>query len=141
MQKKIVPVVIAIIKKGNKYLLTKRSQWDSEDKGLQKTPWQFPGGGIEFGESPQQALVREIKEEINLTINKYLLLPQIFHETRNNWHGMFICFLCQLPSEAQKIVLNEEASNYGWYTLEEMSSLALLPKTIEAAKLATTLSF
>jgi 8-oxo-dGTP diphosphatase len=140
MPKKIVPVVIAIIKNGDKYLLTKRSQWDSEDKGLQKNPWQFPGGGIEFGESPQQALVREVKEETDLIIKDYVLLPQIFHETRNNWHGMFICFLCSLKNPNQKIILNEEASHYGWYTLQNMSSLALLPKTLEAAKLAATLN-
>lgn len=56
-------VTAAIIKKGDKYLITQRSISD-------KLPlkWEFPGGKVEIGETPEECLIREIKEELNLEV-------------------------------------------------------------------------
>ena len=57
-------VVAAIIKKNNSFLIVQRNK----DKHL-GLKWEFPGGKVEFNESLEEALIREIKEELNITIN------------------------------------------------------------------------
>jgi mutator protein MutT len=134
-KQKIVPVVVGIIKKEDKYLLTKRSEWNREDKSVKNMPWQFPGGGVEFGESIEHCLRREIKEEVGLELGKVSLLPTIFHEVRSNWHGIFICFVGKMKNPQQKVKLNSEASEFAWLTISEIKKLPVLPKTIEVAEL------
>ncbi|GAI92789.1 unnamed protein product [marine sediment metagenome] len=134
-QRKIITVVIGVIIKDGKYLLTKRAEWNPEDEGVQDHPWQFPGGALEFGESIEQCLHREIKEEVGVDLGSIALLPKIFHEVRNNWHGVFVCFVCKLKETKQKVQLNEEATEYAWLTISEIKKLPVLPKTIEVAEL------
>ena len=55
---KTIEVVAAIIVKGNKVFATQRGYGEFKDG------WEFPGGKIELGESPQEALIREIREEL-----------------------------------------------------------------------------
>jgi 8-oxo-dGTP diphosphatase len=59
MDKKTIKVVAAIIRKGNKVFATQRGYGDYKDW------WEFPGGKIEPGETPEAALAREIKEELD----------------------------------------------------------------------------
>lgn len=58
----IVKVVAAIIKDGNKVFITERGHGEFKGK------WEFPGGKIEEGESAEEAVVREIKEELRSTV-------------------------------------------------------------------------
>jgi 8-oxo-dGTP diphosphatase len=124
----IKPVVIALIKKGGKFLMTKR---------VNPFVWQFPGGGMEFGETPEEAIKREMIEEIGVEIEIITLIPKIYTETRNGkWQGIFICFLCRLKNESATIILNHEATEYNWFELEEISKFDMMSKTLEMAKLA-----
>jgi 8-oxo-dGTP diphosphatase len=69
-----VPVVAAIIRKGDKILIAKRAEGDGPEGGK----WEFPGGKIEKGESPEDALAREIMEELDVRIKVgalYALIP------------------------------------------------------------------
>lgn len=131
---KIAPVVIALIKKDSKYLMTKRISFDPKDKEFFPFVWQFPGGGLEFGETPEEAIKREMTEEIGTEIEIISLIPKIYTEVRNKWQGIFICFLCKLKDEDSTIILNHEASEYNWFDLDEISKLKLMPKTFEMAK-------
>ncbi len=130
----IKSVVIAIIKKNNKFLMTKRVKFHTEDDKFYPFAWQFPGGGLEFGETPEQTVKREMIEEIGTEIEIISLIPKIYTEVRDQWQGIFICFLCILKSESSNIVLNNEASEYNWFTLEEISQLELMPQTFVMAK-------
>lgn len=129
----IKPVVIVLIKKDNKFLMTKRVSFDPKDKEFYPYVWQFPGGGLEFGENPEETAKREMIEEIGAEIEIVSLIPKIYTEVRNNWQGVFICFLCKLKNEKSKIILNNEASEYNWFELNEISKLKLMPRTFEMA--------
>lgn len=84
---KLVKVVAAVIEKDGKILVAQRNKGEFE--GL----WEFPGGKIENGETEQEALSREIKEEfeINITINEHLIT--IEHEY-SNFHLHMSCYIC-----------------------------------------------
>lgn len=130
-------VVIGIIRKNNKYLLTKRVYFDDEkDNQFYPFVWNFPGGGIEANETPQQALIRELKEELNVEVDKITSINKMFTDTRGNWQGIFYVFLCQLKNKDQLIILNEEASEYGWFETQEIKNLKTLPLTYEMAEIA-----
>lgn len=124
---KIQPVVIAVIRKNNKYLLTRRVDLDPEEKEYAPYVWNLPGGGINFGEQSEEAIKREIKEELGVEIKIIKLLPKVFSETRNHWQGIFLCYLCEMKNNEEKIKLNHEADQYGWFTTIEVSKLKFLP--------------
>lgn len=125
---KIVPVAIAIIHKDNKYLLTER-------KGNEQKVWHFPGGGVEFGETVENALHREIKEELNLTIKIEQQLSQVYSAIRPKWHGILIPFVCNIEGE-ENIKLDNESFQYGWFKAEEIKKLHTLPFVVEMLSLA-----
>lgn len=137
MSNKIAVAVIIIIKKDNKYLLTFRDEDDRAAGGSQyNRKWNFPGGGLEFGETPEQTAIREAKEELGLDIISLRLLPKIFTAVRKNWQGIFLCYSCELKNPQQKIILDQETSDYGWFTLEEIKKLKTLYLTNDFASLA-----
>lgn len=133
-----MPVAIALIydKKTGKFLMTQRREIDREDVDYGHC-WNFPGGGIQWGEDPKTALIREIKEELALEINIIMLIPHIFSPIRNNWHGLLICYLCEMKNINSPIVLNHESMDYKWYGLEEIKKLHTLPMAYEVAKEAS----
>jgi len=128
MKKQIFPVVIGVIKKNDKYLLTKRK---SPKKEWNK--WQFPGGGLEFFETMEEAVKREIKEEVGVEISKTTFIPKVFEIIRpkDNWHGLLFVFLCFPKQNKFYIKLNDEASDYGWFTFREVLRLDSLLGTKE----------
>jgi len=130
---KIQQVAIALIKKDNKYLLTKRVQIDPEDIEYAPFVWHFPGGRIEINETAKAAIKREIKEELDVFLDKTILIPKTFVDTRGNWQGIFTIFLCTLKDLNQEIILNDESDEYGWFTLDEIKKLKTLPFCYEMA--------
>lgn len=114
---KKIEVVAAIIVKGNEVFATQRGYGDF--KGW----WEFPGGKIETGECPQDALKREIMEELQAEISVGDLLETVewdypaFHLTMH-------CFICSLESES--LCLNEHADS-AWLTKDTLGSVKWLP--------------
>ena len=71
-------------------------------------------------------MLRVLKQLKNI-----IQIPKIFSEVRDHWQGLFIVFVSELSDSNAKIILNSEASEFGWFTLNEAKKLKLMPKTIE----------
>lgn len=125
----IQPAVIAVIRNDKgQYLMTKRIDLEPKSKRFHNC-WQFPGGGIEFGETPEEALQREMREEIGISVYVLKLFPEVYTVVRARWQGVFLIYLCRLSDENATIILNEEASEYGWFSNLEIKKLKSLPST------------
>lgn len=121
---KTINVVAAIIKKDNKIFATQRGY------GEFKGEWEFPGGKIEQGETPQQALQREIGEELDADITVGGLLETIEYDYPS-FHLSMQCFWCELVHD--NIVLKEhEAAR--WLTKETLFDVDWLPADITLVK-------
>ncbi len=109
--KKQIRVVAAIINDGTKYFCAQR-----KDHGELAKKWEFPGGKIEVGESPEAALVREIKEELNLIIETEKFITTIHHEYQS-FNLIMSCYKCKIVSGEIKLL---EHLDYQWLTVEQM---------------------
>ena len=117
---KYVRVVAAVIKDGDKIFATARGY--GEFKGW----WEFPGGKIEKGETPQQALVREIKEELSATIEVGELIDTIEYDYPT-FHLSMDCFWAKLV-EGELILKEAEAAK--WLSRDELLSVNWLPADV-----------
>ncbi len=94
--------------------------------GEYKDGWEFPGGKIEAGETPSEALVREIKEELDTTIIVGELIDTIEYDYPS-FHLSMDCFFCTIA--AGRLLLKEhEAAR--WLTKEELSTVDWLPADV-----------
>jgi 8-oxo-dGTP diphosphatase len=114
---KVVEVVAAIIQDKNKIFATQRGYGEFKDG------WEFPGGKIEPGETPKQALIREIKEELDTDINVGELLDIVEYDYPA-FHLKMHCFMCTIKS-GNLILKEHEAAK--WLTKETLNSVDWLP--------------
>ncbi len=114
---KYVRVVAAVIRDGDKIFATSRGYGDY--KGW----WEFPGGKIEKGETLQQALVREIKEELSANIEVGELIDTIEYDYPD-FHLSMDCFWAKLVEN--KLIL-KEAEAAKWLSPDELFSVKWLP--------------
>lgn len=114
---KTIKVVAAIIKKDNKIFVTQRGYGEFKDG------WEFPGGKVEKGETKQQALIREIKEELDTVIQVDFYLDTIEYDYPS-FHLSMDCFVCSIV-EGNLILKEHEDSK--WITKEEIETLNWLP--------------
>jgi 8-oxo-dGTP diphosphatase len=120
-----LPVVLALIQDKNKFLLTLRSG-EAKDARF-AGHWQIPGGELKFDEDVEAAAIREVKEETGLTVEIVHLVPKFYHRVSGTVHLLFIVYLCKPQGSIDSIRLNHEATEYGWFTAEEIMKL---PKTL-----------
>jgi len=110
---KSIEVVAAIIRKGDKIFATQRGYGDWKDW------WEFPGGKLEAGETPEQALVREIREELSteITIDKHLHTVEYDYP---QFHLTLHCFMCSLKSQEMHLNEHEAARWLGKETIHQV---------------------
>ena len=114
---KTIEVVAAIIIKNGKVFVTQRGYGEFKDW------WEFPGGKIESGEGSKEALVREIREELDAEIEVGELLETIEWDYPN-FHLTMHCFICSLMSESMHLNEHEAAA---WLTRGTLRSVKWLP--------------
>ena len=118
---KTIRVVAAVIKDGDKIFATERGYGDF------KGGWEFPGGKIEAGETPQEALKREIKEELDVDIEVHDLIDTVEYDYPE-FHLSMDCFWCEIING--ELVLKEHQAAR-WLTKEKINDVEWLPADIE----------
>ncbi len=118
---KTIRVVAAVIRDGRRVFATQRGY------GSWKDWWEFPGGKIEAGESPQAALIREIREELDTLIEVGEKLADVEYDYPD-FHLSMACFSCRIVSGSPVLKEHESA---GWLLPEELDSVRWLPADLE----------
>jgi len=114
---KTINVVAAVIRDGDKVFATERGY--GEYKGY----WEFPGGKIEPGETPEEAIIREIKEELDsvIEVNEYIDTVEYDYP---GFHLSMKCYFCKLLNGG--LVL-KEANDSKWLDRETLNDVEWLP--------------
>ena len=122
---KTVKVVAAVIKevndKGESIIFSTQRGY-----GEFKDGWEFPGGKIEAGETPQEALKREIMEELDTEVKVGTLIDTIEYDYPN-FHLSMDCFWCEIVSGELKL---KEHDNAKWLTKEHLDEVEWLPADV-----------
>ena len=125
---KTIKVVAAVIKNEDKIFATQRGYGEFKDG------WEFPGGKIEAGETPQQALKREIREELDTVIEVGKHIDTIEYDYPT-FHLSMQCFWCTIV-EGNLVLKEHEAAK--WLTKEQLNSVEWLPADIKLVENIST---
>lgn len=118
---KVVKVVAAVIREGGKIFATQRGY------GKYKDFWEFPGGKIEAGETPEAALKREIREELDTEIEVGGLLAQIEYDYPE-FHLSMSCYSASVKAGELRLKEHEAAR---WLAADELETVNWLPADIQ----------
>lgn len=121
MDRRIIEVVAAVIFDGPKILVTQRGS------GSMAGRWEFPGGKIEPGETKQQALKREIMEELGIIISADSFLLTIEYDYPE-FHLVMHCYKCTILFGAPRLLTHSAAK---WVTPQELEEINWLPADIQ----------
>ena len=123
-ERKHIEVVAAVICDGNRIFATQRGYGEWKDW------WEFPGGKMEPGETPEAALQREIREELATEISVENLITTVSYDYPN-FHLTMHCYLCNVKSGSLTLLEYEAAK---WLTRDELSSVKWLPADEEVVE-------
>ena len=117
---KQIEVVAAIIRKDDKIFATQRGYGEWKDW------WEFPGGKMEVGESPEEALRREIREELSteISVDEYICTVEYDYP---KFHLTMHCYFCSLILEALHLNEHEAAR---WLAKDELDRVKWLPADV-----------
>ena len=116
---KIIRVTAAIIELDDQILIAKRKLEDDIFGGL----WEFPGGKIDDGETPEECMARELMEELEIEVEVGTLITSNKHRSPN---GMFELLAYRVKHLCGKFVLNDH-DEIKWITIDEISNFVFPP--------------
>lgn len=117
---KTINVVAAVIFKDDKVFATQRGYGEFKDG------WEFPGGKVESGESPEDALRREIREELEVDVNVGDLIETIEYDYPT-FHLSMKCFACTIAGGSPHLLEHEAAK---WLSYSQLESVDWLPADV-----------
>ncbi len=123
-KRKHIEVVAAVIVREGRVFATQRGYGEWKDW------WEFPGGKMEAGEAPEDALRREISEELAADVQVGQLLTTVEHDYPG-FHLTMHCYLCTLAGSRLSLLEHEDAR---WLPRAELHSVKWLPADVEALK-------
>lgn len=121
---KTIEVVAAVIRDGERILATERGYGDF------KGGWEFPGGKMEPGETPEAAIVREIEEELRVTVRPTAFIETVEYDYPT-FHLTMHCFMCEVVSG--ELTLTEHLA-MKWLTKETLETVEWLPADVSVVK-------
>lgn len=117
-----VGVGAAIFNSEGKLFITLRGKGAKNERGK----WEIPGGSVEFGETFEQSIKREIKEELDIEIEIIELLGICDHIIPDeHQHWVSPTYICKIKKGVPKILESEKCDRIGWFTLKEAEKLPL----------------
>lgn len=123
-----VGVGAAILNDQGKLFIAKRGKKAKNERGK----WEIPGGSVEFGETLEQALKREVKEEYGIEIEVLELLGVCDHFIPDEQqHWVSPTYLCKITKGTPKILEPDKCEEIGWFSLKEAEKLPLSIVTTE----------
>jgi len=121
----VIPVVAALILRDGCVLIARRKQGKTNG-GL----WEFPGGKIEKGESPEAALIRELKEELGI----HLTIQGHFHSSTYSYPNFSVRLIAFTASTKEDSVISTDHDLIEWVSPEQIFKYDLAPADVEVAK-------
>ena len=120
--RKVIKVVAAVIRRDGKVFATQRGYGDYRDW------WEFPGGKVEERETPEEALVREIHEELDadITVDEYITTVEYDYP---DFHLSMDCYWCSLKTEHLALLEHEAAK---WLSIDDLDQVNWLPADVLA---------
>lgn len=117
-----IAVGVVIFNDEGKLFITKRGQGASNDRGK----WEIPGGGVDFGETREDAAKREIKEENDIDVEIVDMLHTTDHLLpEEGQHWVTTTFICKHIGGEPKVMEPEKCEALGWFSIEEAEQLDL----------------
>ena len=117
-----VGVGAVIVNSENKFFLSLRGKEVRNEAGK----WEFPGGGVDFGEKLKDAIVREVREEYGVEIEIIDLLDiddHIIPDEKQHWVAP--TYFCRITSGTPKILEPHKCEQIGWFTIDEIENMNL----------------
>lgn len=121
---KTIEVVAAVIIQDNKVFATQRGYGEFKDG------WEFPGGKVEEGETPEEALIREIREELDVFVSVDSFLCTVDYDYPK-FHLTMHCYICSIIS-GELLLLEHEAAK--WLDRDSIWTVEWLPADVEVVK-------
>lgn len=118
---KQISVAAAVIRDKDRIFATQRGYGEYKDW------WEFPGGKIEDGETPEEALRREIQEELDTQIKVGRRIAKVEYDY-SDFHLSMDCFLCSIVSGRLTLL---EAEDAAWLTRETLRNVNWLPADLQ----------
>ena len=135
--KQIIAAVAVIGNNRGEILLQKRAD---PDPAWAYGKWELPGGGVEFGEAPEDTVVREVKEETGMSVAVISLISKTFSFIRkdpdgNDYHLIILCYRCRVDGEAPAVAPTDaEVDEIAWLTPAQILERDCLPGIHDMAR-------
>ena len=117
-----VSVGAVVFNNNDEVFLSKRSQNCKNERGC----WEFPGGSVEFGDTMKDTIIREMQEELGVTIEVAEHLSPIDHIIpEEGQHWVTSTFIAKIIDGTPKIMEPEKCEEIGWFTLDEIKDIPI----------------
>lgn len=131
-------LVTAIIIENNKVLMQRRTDNVSTHEGK----WTTPSGMVEINEHPADAIIREVKEELNLDVEILQVIPAIdsFPNHKDKYHLVYLAYLCKITGgELANTDEDGDISEVAWFNLDELDQVPTIRGTMPPIDIAKKL--